>query len=465
MWTRTFLTLLAFLACAASITAGARGKSLDIPEPKLPAPSSPPAMDPSYVRLPFSISIDTLVEKLETGLPQEIGTASSFEPYDDGVEIEYTIRRGPLTYQGEHDEMSLGCSLGYWLAARGSEFGEASCGSASEPITGTLGSKIYLGWGDGWRLASRVEMEPTIFSLRCKPKPPGINFNNFLSRKVDGHWILPLGAKTGSVISGIEEVRSVAEPAWDALQKPVDLGGYARWLNFGVEGVLAGPLDVVDNEITGDLFMVVRPLISLGGPASSDARPLPDTKVRMCPDRVEVGIDTEILLKVINEQLNERFSSRVLESGDASIQVEGLRLSGGGSRLLVSMDVSGVADGTLYLTGDLSYDDSSFTLSAADLQYTKATMKAVFDVTDGVLRTKLDELRVEIADALTFDLEDRISTSIIGVGHGLNRGLTPDIQIRGGAIVRSVLGTYVGDESMGVRIAVSGQATLTPMTD
>jgi hypothetical protein len=417
-------------------------------------------MDPSYVRLPFSISIDTLVEELETGLPKDIGTGSSFEPYDD-VEIQYTIRRGPITYQGEHDELSLGCSLGYWLVVRGSEFGEGSCGSASEPITGTLGSRIYLGWGDGWRLASRVKLEPTIFSLRCKPKPPGINFNNFLSRQIDGHWILPLDAKTGAVIPEIEEVRSLVEPAWDALQKPVDLGGYARWLSFGVEEILAGPLDVVDNEITGDLFMVVRPLLSLGRPVNSDAGPLPDTKVRMCPDKVQVGIGTEILLKGINERLDEQFSSKVLESGDSSIQVEGLRLSGGGDRLLVSMDVSGVADGTLYLTADLSYDDSSFTLSAGDLQYTKATMKAVFDVTDGVLRRKLDELREEIADTLTFDLKDRISTSIIGVGHGLNRQLTPEIQIRGGAIVRRVLGTYVGPESIGVRIAVSGQATLT----
>lgn len=461
MWPRVFLTVLALSACAAFMTAGSPGESLEIPEPSIPTPSSPPAMDPSYVRLPFSISIDVLVEELETGLPKEIGTGSSFEPYDDTVEIQYTIRRGPVTVQGEHNELSLGCSLGYWLVVRGSEFGEGSCGSASEPITGTLGSRVYLGWGDGWRLASRVKLEPTIFSFRCKPKPPGINFNDFLSRKIDGHWILPLDAKTKSVTSEIEDVRRLVEPAWDALQKPVDLGGYARWLNFDLEGVVAGPLDVVDNEITGDLFMVVRPLLSLGEPASSDARPLPDTKVRMCPDKIQVGIDTEILLKGINEQLDERFSSRVLESDDSSIQVEELRLSGGGSRLLVSMDVSGVADGTLYLTADLSYDDSSFTLSAGDLQYTKPTMKAVFDVTDGVLRRKLDELREEIADVLTFDLEDRISTSIIGVGHGLNRQLTPEIQIRGGAIVRSVLGTYVGPESIGVRIAVSGQATLT----
>jgi uncharacterized protein DUF4403 len=443
---RPFVFGMLFLGCAAVSGASPKASKPDpLPNRELPLPEA------SFLLLPVRIPVQAAIRSLEAKLPGRLGR-EEFQPYKEGVEIRFRIERDSLQLVPDPVGLEIRDRLHYWLEARGQAFGTARCATPKEPFAIDIGWKVRFGLQDDWRLDSRTSAYGANFNLRCKPVPPAINFTGFLNETIERGLVQPFPTLVDSTLQARNDIRHAAEAAWAALQAPVDLKNNT-WLQWNLEGVRAEPFTVSGPEFGARLGFLVRPQVVEGKQPAPTSASLPEAKVRLVGERLEVAMDFQVPLDVLNERLRQHF---VVKHDELQPRLAAIRARGAGDRVTIEAELPAPSGGRVDLVGKLQFTPEKFELGVVDLEFPPETRSRL-----GVSRLhELESVRTEIQSQLVIGFEKRIPPALAQLGHGLNHQLAPQVSIRGGAMQLRTLAPFATESTLGVRLAAMGQATL-----
>jgi len=272
--------------------------------------------------------------------------------------------------------------------------------------------------------------------------------------------IQPSLLKAGKMVREFEGAKNLIEQTWIQMQRPMDLGNSELWLLFDPQEIVALPIDSTDGAMMLEVGIVVKPRLLTGELPELSAKALPRTKVRVFGPALNVTMDHEVAFERIRALLLERFSGQRVSGEDQAVEVTDIRIDGGGDTVHVAVGVKGHIDTTLHLVGKLGYDEETLSLLVSELGYTRSTMEAIFNLTNGAFRLDLEKLNAEIAENLVFDLRSQHQNTLRRLGLGLNSPLNEQMALSGGAVRFAALDTYFSETALCVRLVAVGKVAL-----
>lgn len=446
------------LLAAPALVGAAPGPTIGPPEPRLPAPATPPEPGPSQLPARMWASLRPAIARLEKAVPTDIGTSGRFERDEEGVALRCRVERGPFELTARHDTLFVRAKVSYWLSARGDGFAQVECGSERDPRIAWFGSMIRIGWSDDWRLDSRAARLPITHDRKCKPKPPGIDFTEIMTHRIAERMARPLIDAIPGTLADEVPLRPGVVAVWEAVRDPVELGrGRDLWLDYRARRMLASPLTLSGDSLRIDLAVEVRPRLVASRP-SSGRDTLADPRVRVIGDPLQVAFDCTVTLDSLARRIREQCDEGRGEK-TAAVQVSGVFVRGGGDRLAVSIETSGRLAGRVHLTGQVRYNDRAHALSVGGLDYSSETRAALRGQPQDVLEA-LQGIRDRVEAALVLDLSSQVVAAASPIGRAVNRALGPQISIAGGMNQRRLLGIVVTDRAVVARLVAAGRTWL-----
>jgi hypothetical protein len=368
------------------------------------------------------------------------------------------VERGPLELTTRHDTLFVRAKVSYWLSARGDGFAQVECGSEREPLIAWFGSMILIGWSDDWGLDSRAVWLPITHDRKCKPKPPGIDFTEIMTRRIEERMARPLTDAIQRTLAEEVPLRPRVAAVWEALRDPVEFGrGQDLWLDYGARRMLAGPLTMSGDSLRVDLAVEMRPRLVASMPGSGRDS-LADPRVRLFGDQLQVAFDCTVTLDSLARRIRERCGETHGEK-PAAVQVSAVSVRGGGDRLAVSIETNGRLAGRVHLVGQVRYDDRAHGMSVGGLDYSSETRTALRRQPPEVLEA-LQGIRDRVEAALELDLSSQVVAAASPIGRAVNRALSPQVSIAGGMNQRRLLGIVVTDRAVVARLVAAGRTWL-----
>ncbi len=449
------------LGGARSAAAAPEVRTLFVPEPAVVAAAPPPAIEPSYVRLPLTVSLSPLLARLEETIPRRLDTAGRYEGDEEGVELAYDIRRDPFAITARHDTLLISAPVAFSVRARAPKLAPISCGSDGAPMRGRLGCITRVGWGDAWHLDARSLPLPMTFERHCDPELQEVDLTEAIGERIVAGMVTPLSTVATAALREGGGARATIDAAWRALETPSRIGG-DRWFGFSPRRVLAGSVAARGESLVTEVAIEVAAGIT-SAPIDEAARPLPETTVRLFGDELVVPFDCEVPLDTLARELEQALGDSVAPASGGRVQVHAVRLAPGGDRLLVTLELQGALTGRVHLLGSLEFEPNTSRLTLKGLEWTpetNAALRAFGSGTPAALRGQLESLRSRARAALRVDFSREVAGVVGPLGRLLNRPLTDSLAIEGGIHQRRPLGTFVTERTLGVRIAATGRARI-----
>lgn len=430
-------------------------------EPRLPAPVELPEAEPSHILARSWISLRPALARLEQKAPRTTGTSGRFQAVEDreGLELRYRMVRGPLELTTSNDTLFFRARVTYWLSARGEDFALLSCGSEAEPWTASIGCMARIGWDEDWSLDSRVIPQAVIHDQRCKPKPPGINFTEIMTRRLEEEMLLPLVGAIGAALREETPMRARVEAAWGALREPVEFGrGGKQWLDYGIRRVLAAPLLISGDSLRMEIAVEMNPFLAAVLPRPGPELPA-GPAVRVFGDQLRIAFDCRVPLDSLARRV-VRWCGDPDEEQARGVRVIAATVRGGADRLAVSLETEGRLASTLHLVGTIRYDQQTHAVSVVGLDYSAETRAGLRGQTAAV-REALREIRDRVEAALEVDMAGQVVAAASPIGRAVNRALGPRVSISGGMNQRRLLGLTVTEDAVVARLSAAGRTWLT----
>lgn len=464
------------LFAAAVLAAAEPGRRLPaVPRPALPSPEGPPPVASSYLHLPVSIRVAPLGKALDRAFPTELAgmreerTADTEEgqPVPGGpVRYRHRIWRDPFRVSMNRDSLFARANLSYTVEGSRADVGTVRCGTESEPYTAEFGALARMGWDETGGLESVSQNLATVYRLRCKPKPPAVNFTKLVNDRLEERIGRRLPAVLDSVVRTEPATKQALARVWKALVEPVAVSKDGPWLSWNARAVRSEPLSGSgsgDALVAHQAFEVAPEFVSAPG-ASASASTVPDPRVRVAGGNVAVPFDCWIPFDSLAADVALSGANLMPGPSGERVLVRAARVTGGREQLAIELDVTGAIEGTLHLVGTPRVAIGEYIFEAPDLDYTKESVAAVRKTLGGkakdMLEGPLTDVRRAASGALRRTLTPCITSWDAAIGRCLNRTLPEGVKIQGGINYRSVHDVFCTDREVGVRFVASGRGEL-----
>jgi hypothetical protein len=448
---------LAFGLLIGPATAGA-APPLAPAEPGLPAAGNPPEAELSDVPARTWVSLRPAAARLDREVPTLVESGGRFERERDGPEFRYRIERGPIELTARNDTVFVRAPVSYRLSARLSGHDPVECGSAAEPFKVSVGAMARLGWDEAWGLDARVSALPITHDRKCGPKLAGVDLTEIINEKILERISRPLAGAIRKALAEEVLLRPRVEAMWEALRDPVELGlGGKRWLDYGLLGMLAGPLTGSGDSLRVDLAVQMRPRLVSSAPAGSRDS-LSEPRVRVYGDQTRIAFDCGISLDSLAFRIRA-WCRAADDERPVGVQVGSVTVRGGGDRLAVTLETAGRLTGKVHLVGRIRYDDRTHVMSVSELDYSTETRSALRGQPAAV-REALQLIRDRVEQALTLDMAGQVVAAASPIGRAVNRALSEHVSISGGMNQRQLLGVVVTDRAVVARLVATGRTWL-----
>jgi len=469
----------------AGTTAASAGTRFEtVPPPPLPAAEGPAPVAASYVELRLTIPIAPLRAGLERALPRELrppgrvdtaradplDSESPLESPEHGEEAEREwkgrpvrwrglLRRSPFEVAVHADSLVVTSAFAWSVEPLERGLDDARCGSAGAPLGGSVGCESLLGWSDDWSLESRCRATPTRFATNCKLSPPGLEFTHRVNAQLDASLTSRLPARVDSVVRAFTDQSATLRAALRRLARPVMIGDSAAWFLWNVSAARVDPPRGAGSSILTHVVFEAHPSI-VPSPPVPDETPLPAPLVRLSGTGMRVPFDCWVDFADIARDL-EGLSPDAAGGGAAALRTVAGRVTGGGNRLAVALDLDGPVTGTAWLVGTLAVEPTRFVLSCPDLEWSPESRRALQSAAGAGgwrdLRARLETMR----NAVRRRLERPLGDCIASWDKSIRDALQPDLElptVQGGIYQREVGSIFCTDRAIGVRVVALGRA-------
>jgi hypothetical protein len=397
-------------------------RNVDPPRPETPS-HPPPPLPVSTLRIPVSVDLSSLVDSMETVLPDSLGKPAFEETFGTGgtapgacgVECGYVLKRGRLSLTAREDTLGISATLGYGfrcrkrLLCRGPMIRDG-CGFGDEaPRQARLHFSGVFGLRDDWTAWLRTRLD-TLEAL----SPCGVTRFNFdiagPMMKIARTVYAERERAIDSLVARRLDVRERAERVWKSLSKPIllDKGLY---LDLHPRTVSIVRPAVSGTVLKTEIGLTAAPEVRSEPGGSSAPPPLPQIDRTPSGDEsfrlyLPVRLEYDVLNRRLRRSLGlDSGGLRYPEDRLFHITFDTLNLAGRGDRMIIRLHFRGWAGGTIYMEGVPRYDPATGFLSLKDLDYDMETSRVLVKSMAWLARDKLKE---DIRKRIRIRLDEKV---------------------------------------------------------
>jgi len=461
---------------ALGLTACAHTLHVPSPAPGGPgAPLPPPAA--ARVDAPISADLRETLRALDAQVPSTLDTGGQFRTVGPlPVSVRYSVRRGPFRFSpregGLHAEATLefsaeaclGANLGLPIPFLGGGCAPVgSCGTQGEsPRRVVIATDTTVRLDPSWRVVAETVAAPPRFLDRCELSTFRFDVSNLVAGVVS-EQVRAATARLDADLNARGDLRRVAEPLWQRLFEPVDLGeGF--WLALGPESVGVSGFSLDAERVQANVSIAARPRVTAGARPEVTASPLPPIQsLGAAAEGFQIAFDAAVSWDEVTRLVAERFRGQTLTLEGHRVLIREIRAVPHGQALLFLLEVR-FEDGTfagqsatVHLAGLPAWDEARRELVVRELDYSLETRSALLEFGEWFLR---GSLREQISAQARFPLGDRIDRMRASAARALTRELGPGTRMTGALTAVRPQGVYVTETGVTLRVLAEGTASV-----
>ena len=353
---------------------------------------------------------DPLDTEIEAARPEDSAEADR-EWQGRPVRWRGRLRREPFEVRVHADSLTVLSTIGWSVEVLERGLESARCGSANAPLGGSVGAASLLGWSDDWSLETRSRALPTRLAKSCRLDPPGLDFTHRVNDRLQQQLVNRLPARVDSVVRAVTNRSANVRSAMQMLGRPVMIGDSTAWLQWNVRTARVDPPrgqgDSILTHVTFEASPSVEPR-----PGRSAASPPAAPLVRLSGNGIRLPFDCWVEFADIAGDVAALPAGRT-DLGASAVRVTGARVTGGGNRVVIALDLDGPVTGTAWLTGTLSVATPHFVLGCPDLEWSAESRRALQAAAGPArwpaLRSRLADLREAVRRRMQRPLEDCVA--------------------------------------------------------
>ena len=425
------------------------GEKIQIPRPtdKLAPAPPPPAVAPSAVGLPVSISVNALSGAVARAIPSEKnekqwqdGAALVGHP---GFEYQYYLWRGAPQLKAAGDTLEVTFPQ-MKFRAKGhleAEGPEAGCGYGKDPMRrAILKFSAKLLWAPDGTLQSKTTAEPAELPDPCVLQPMNVDMMPVLKKLAEDR-VPELSRALDSAIRAQSVSQRRLAALWKNLQQPKALQP-DLWLSLSPSSIGVAPLSAQGPQaFKTSLMLQLSPRMTQGARPPAGSAPLP----RIAPGTTPAAgfhavVPLHVGLAAMNQNLTKEVVGTEFDAGPlGAVKVVSTYLYGSGNRLVVEVTVTGGMNGKIYVIGKPVFDAQAVMLKIEDLDMTIETKNLFAKAANAVAR---DKMIAELQKSTRMDLKTRIEAWRRLFAQKMNQDIVPGVRLQASEVKLAPKGVY-----------------------
>jgi hypothetical protein len=443
------------------------GENVKIPRPtdKLAPAPAPPAVEPSSVNLPVTVSVDALAEAVAKGFPAQKGEEKNWVDgaalvSRPGFEFKYLLWRGTPELKASGDTLEITFPQAQFRVQGRLEPGGpvGSCGY-KEPLRKiVLKASSKLAWAPDGTIESKTAFEPVQLPDPCALQPIDIDMKPVVQKFIESR--LPAMAKSLDAAIRAQSVsRRRLAALWQKLQQPAELRP-GVWLTLSPAGLAVSPL-AADGEkaFKTSLAFDLAPRAEKGQKPAVKENPLPRVAAGAPKGSgCHIAVPTRISYATMNARLQKDMVGQEFEAGPlGTIKVVSTNLYGSGDRLVMEVVVSGGVNGKIYAIGKPVLDSSALMLKIEDLDLTIETKNLFAKAANSMAK---DKLIAALEPATRVDLKGPVEALRRDLQSRLRREMVPGVRMEATDVKVSPRGVYPAPGGIEIQAVVDASLRL-----
>jgi hypothetical protein len=396
-------------------------------------PHEPPKPIVSYVNVPITIPLASIEKAADGEVPKQFNV-QPFEkaleggsnPPACGVDVGYSVGRGPIVLSGEDKTIVSSIDLSYWLQGRKQvpcpgALITASCGTTGEAYrTATVGIDSNVTIQPNLSVDVQSKLRPAVPGERCVLHPVEYDITDTLMKGLDTSLSQMLPTLDKKVAAALD-LRSRMAAAWTRMSEPREVRP-SVWLSWNPEGLGVVPISVSDGAIHTGIQLRMRPVITAGAKPKATPKPLPLAYAATRDDTFKLQLPVDIEEPFVQSRLDKALDidkgGMPLTIGNQTVHITSAELTGEGTQVLIKLVFTGDMRGSANLIGTPYYNVETRTLSFPDLDYTLDSDQFLLTSANFLAHSRIrDSLRAKF----TIELGDKIDQLKGGLEGLLNR--------------------------------------------
>lgn len=256
-------------------------------------------------------------------------------------------------------------------------------------------------------------------------------------------------------------MRKWVETAWTQMFQPIEVSPeYRAWLLIQPQGMTITPLTVNGGRIESSISVKTKPKIVLGAkPKVSAPSGLPAFQYG-APETggFQMLVGAEIPFPEAESIAKASVVGQRYDYGKRHIVVEDLELYGQGNKLVVNTRLSGSFNGSIYLTGEPSFNERRNAIDVKDLKYTLDTRNFLLKTAGWLLKSQFKNTLQEnmdfLLDANLQDLRNQIQTQLT------NYKIADNVFLNGKLSEFNLANAYLAPEAIRVEVLLKGDVVI-----
>ena len=377
---RLIAALLLVSACGSETIQPPAAEVSDLEPDPVPVAELPP----SYVAAPVVFNLRPVLAQIEAVVPKKFGSTDKDKRIQvmkgtPDVWVAPELTRSPFDFGFKDNTITIGAVLEYQAKAWAKGLlltHSVSCGTDPKRPKPRIRMALSVTYDltPDWRLKTTtkvLELAPVSREERdqCEISAAKIDVTQKIADAARGaaeKALVGLDAKLSRV--------SVAKPIgniWLTLQRPISISGGTLWLQFQPQAISFGGITATDSTLTARLALLAQPRMLSGERPPDGTNPLPRLGRGVeGGDTAAVALDALLVYPAATKLIGKALVGKKFGPKWRTITVEGLTvLPAGKGRVLLSLELTGRARGTVNVVATPHYDPATDTISVKDIGF------------------------------------------------------------------------------------------------
>ncbi|MEM1214485.1 MAG: DUF4403 family protein [Bacteroidota bacterium] len=409
---------------------------------------------PSIIRIPVNINLPNLERALNE---QFAGSLYQDDTFEDGDKMKVTAEKdGDIKLAVEGMAINYQVPLALWI--------EYDLGITRVQATGRLNLDLKTAFDidRNWQLSTQTALQE--YEWKEKPRIrfggvsiPASAIANAILRRSEAM----ISDNIDEAVATNFRLEDYVGSAWNLMFKAYEVSPeYQTWLLVNPKDLGMTPIQVIDDQMQATILVQSQPELRFGNePASSSYQPLPPFTYRnLNPDAergFEIFLDATLSYAEAERLTRENLVGERFEQGKRYVVVDDVQLYGQGRKLVVDLRLSGSYNGSIFLTGEPTFNERRNRIEIDNLEYTLDTknflVKSAAWLAKGTIKQKLQENMDYLLDYNLRDAREQMQEQLGGYSLG------PGVLLNGELETLDLHNAYLTPNGIKVVMAFRGE--------
>jgi hypothetical protein len=411
---------------------------------------------------------------LEAAIPSDFSASQCGQgPFPIIYCIDGTILREPLVFSIIHDQINVFDEMYY----------QAEGFLAPFPVSGTCGVPDNTKRRAAFSMSGNAHWNPNWtldFVNATTSVTPGDRCQVTLANLDETDRVMQTANRLVGMIPKVAEthlkqfslLHDQAATGWSTLQQPIVATPQVT-IALNPNQVQVSPIEGRGEVVSAIASITMRPVIYVGEqPPAQTSLPLPPLMVGTTTPGFFLEPIVSTHIDTVNQYLSGKLTGQVIRGHipilpDPKVTIIGTKLVASGENLALGVDLKGFLRGTAWVTGKLTYDQSSRMARLDQLDFSPETKARLEHIAPIIAQRLMDQAVRMVSAGYSFDVGTQSDALITGARSALNRDVSPSVTLHATINEPTISGPYTDATSFLFPVSMQGtvSADIKPFAD